>query len=132
AGVERSQMDDDLAFLHQAVEKINQIREDLGSVGPVIAQQVEEAMLGKRRNSLNTAKAEADAQTRGMRAYRKSRERIAERIRQLTEELHASKEELQLTPANIQAVVQVALEFAQQPSLRPREQADAHGKHAEI
>ena len=37
------------------------IREDLGKVGPVIAAQVEEAMLGYRR-TLNTAKAEAEAQ----------------------------------------------------------------------
>src|SRR5258708_33393596 len=53
----KSKLDDDLEFLRLAVEKIEQIREDLGSVGPVIAQQVEEAMLG-RRVTLDTRSAE--------------------------------------------------------------------------
>ena len=39
----------DLEFLYRAAKKVQQIREDLGKVGPVIAEQVEEAMLGKRR-----------------------------------------------------------------------------------
>ena len=39
-------LDADLEFLGRAVNKIEQIREDLGNVGPVIADQVEEAMLG--------------------------------------------------------------------------------------
>ncbi len=131
AGFERSQLDTDLEFLHSAVEKIDQIREDLGSVGPVIAQQVEEAMLG-RRSTLDTRKAESEAATKGMRRYRKGREHIESRIRQLTEELHASREALKLTPANVQAVVQTALEFAGQPPLLPRTLSDPHGKHPAI
>lgn len=38
----------DHEYLMRAALKIDSIREDLGSVGPVIAQQIEEAMLGKR------------------------------------------------------------------------------------
>src|ERR1700722_19455618 len=49
----------DLEFLYRAAKKIQQIREDLGKVGPVIAEQVEEAMLGKRRR-LDTARAERE------------------------------------------------------------------------
>ena len=41
----------------RAARKIETIREDLGQVGPVIAQQVEEAMLG-RRSRLDTRQAE--------------------------------------------------------------------------
>ncbi|HEU5380041.1 MAG TPA: DISARM system SNF2-like helicase DrmD [Ktedonobacteraceae bacterium] len=132
AGVERSQLDTDLEFLHSAVEKIHQIREDLGSVGPVIAQQVERTMLGQRSLPLDTRKEEATTSSRGMRAYRKTRERIEERIRKLTDELHASKEELGLTPANVQAVVQVALELVNQPPLMPRKLVDPHGKYPTI
>ena len=51
----------DLEFLMRAVRKVEQIREDLGKVGPVIAEQVEDAMLG-RRVKLDTAKAEKDAE----------------------------------------------------------------------
>ena len=47
-------------YLMRAVIKVNTIREDLGSVGLVIARQIEEAMLG-RRSSLNTASVEAVA-----------------------------------------------------------------------
>src|SRR5512135_1109730 len=51
----------DLEFLMRAVRKVEAIREDLGKVGPVIADQVEEAMLG-RRSRLDTRRAEADAE----------------------------------------------------------------------
>jgi hypothetical protein len=39
----------DLEFLMRAALKVETIREDLGKVGPVIASQVEEAMLGRHR-----------------------------------------------------------------------------------
>ena len=52
----------DLEFLMRAVRKVEAIREDLGKVGPVIAEQVEEAMLG-RRSRLDT-----DAGREGCRA----------------------------------------------------------------
>ena len=48
-GTYLSRLDADLEFLMTAVQKIERIREDLGNVGPVIAEQVEEAMLGRRR-----------------------------------------------------------------------------------
>src|SRR5216683_3800233 len=48
-----SKLDADLEFLMRAVKKIDRIREDLGNVGPVIAERVEKAMLGHER-SLDT------------------------------------------------------------------------------
>ena len=39
----------DHEFLCGAVKKVDSIRQDLGCVGPVIARQIEEAMLGKRQ-----------------------------------------------------------------------------------
>ncbi|GAC1365898.1 MAG: DISARM system SNF2-like helicase DrmD [Ktedonobacteraceae bacterium] len=122
-----SKLDADLEFLWQAVDKIEKIREDLGSVGPVIADQVEEAMLGRRR-VLDTHKAEESAPSRRMQAFeRRQRERLQERIALLYEQLQEGKRELKLTPANIQAVVETALELAQQPALRPRTLHDPHG-----
>src|SRR6266540_4225808 len=47
--VKPGSLDGDLHFLAQAVRKVEQIRTDLGSVGPVIADQVTDAMLGRRR-----------------------------------------------------------------------------------
>ncbi len=59
-GSTASDLENDLEFLMRAAQKIEQIREDLGKVGPVIAAQVEEAMLGKRK-ILDTALVEDDA-----------------------------------------------------------------------
>ena len=55
--VDRDELEADLEFLMRAAEKVEQIREDLGKVGPVIAEQVEEAMLG-HRSKLDTTVAE--------------------------------------------------------------------------
>ena len=49
SGSERpGDLEGDLEFLMRAALKVDAIREDLGKVGPVIADQVEEAMLGRR------------------------------------------------------------------------------------
>lgn len=56
-----SDMEADLEFLMRVALKIETIREDLGKVGMVIAEQVEEAMLG-HRTRLDTEKAEKDAE----------------------------------------------------------------------
>ena len=44
----RGSLEGDLDFLARVVRKVEQIRDDLGSAGPVIARQIEEAMLGRR------------------------------------------------------------------------------------
>ena len=55
------ELEGDLEFLMRAVRKVEAIREDLGKVGPVIADQVQEAMLGQRKR-LDTQQAEKDAE----------------------------------------------------------------------
>lgn len=109
------QLEGDLEFLARAAVKVDRIREDLGTAGPVIAQQVEEAMLG-RRQRLETEGAERRAEpVRAMlRFERRLREQIAEHLEQLRE----TRRELRLSPDNIQAVVEIALALAGQPPLR--------------
>ncbi|MBN1219623.1 MAG: DISARM system SNF2-like helicase DrmD [Anaerolineae bacterium] len=106
----------DLEFLMRAAEKVEQIREDLGKVGPVIAEQVEEAMLGKRRR-LDTSHAEneAGAVRRMLRFERDLREQVEKHLSQL----YDIQKTLRLSPENIQAVVEIALELAGQPTLIP-------------
>jgi superfamily II DNA/RNA helicase len=72
------EIDGDQEYLMRAVLKVNTIREDLGSVGPVIAKQIEEAMLG-RRSAMDTDATEAKAAKarRFLTAERKLQERIA-------------------------------------------------------
>lgn len=129
---DKSKLDADLEFLMTAVNKIERIREDLGNVGPVIADQVEEAMLG-RRHTLDTKKAEESAPSRRLQSFaRKQREKLEERIRQLYDQLQESKKDLDLTPENVQAVVEIALELAKQPPLRHRTLSDPHNNYEPI
>ncbi len=111
-------LEGDLEFLMRAVVKVNQIREDLGKVGPVIADQVEKAMMGQR-TTLDTRDAEQDAAAprRQLRFERDLRNQIAK----LHEQLQESRRTLRVSPENVQAVVSVALELAKQPSLRETE-----------
>lgn len=110
------ELDADLEFLMRAVRKVEAIREDLGKVGPVIAEQVEDAMLG-RRTRLDTKQAEDDSKP--VRDMLRTEREIAKRIEQLMEQLQETKRTLRLAPENIQKVVEVGLELAEQPPLEP-------------
>ncbi len=112
------ELDADLEFLMRAATKVEQIREDLGKVGPVIALQVEEAMLGHRKQ-LDTQHAEHEANA--VRKMLKFERDLLKQIEKQFEQLKETKIELDLFPENIQAVVEIALELAGQPPLRPAE-----------
>jgi hypothetical protein len=106
----------DLEFLFRAVKKVEQIREDLGKVGPVIALQVEEAMLGKRRR-LDTAQAERDNEPvrRMLKFERDLRAQIARHMEQLQE----TRQTMDFSPENTGIIVETALELAGQRPLIP-------------
>ncbi len=104
----------DHEFLMRAVLKVEQIREDLGKVGPVIAEQVEEAMLGRRRG-LDTRHAEDQA--RAVRRRLSFERDLREQLGKLHEKLLSSRRELHLAPENIQRAVQLGLQLAGQPAL---------------
>jgi hypothetical protein len=106
----------DLEFLYRAAKKVQQIREDLGKVGPVIAEQVEEAMLGKRRR-LDTARAERENEP--VKRLLRFEQNIRELYRRHADQLDETRRDLHLTPSNIEAVVHIALDLARQPRLIP-------------
>lgn len=109
-------LEGDLEFLMRAVQKVEQIREDLGKVGPVIADQVTEAMLG-RRARLDTVAAERQAApVRQMLTFERN---LREHIQKLADQVQESRRTLHLTPEHILSVVQVALDLAGQPVLEP-------------
>ncbi len=123
------ELDADLEFLLRAVRKVESIREDLGKVGPVIAEQVEEAMLGRRRR-LDTASAEGNAAP--LRSLLKFERRLKEQIERLHDQLQESRRELDLTPEHVQAVVETALELAGQPPLERMTLNDPNGEKPAI
>jgi hypothetical protein len=112
------ELEADLEFLMRAAIKVETIREDLGKVGPVIASQVEEAMLG-RRARLDTTRAEKDAEP--IRRMLKFERKLREQLETLASQLHETRYELNLTPEHIENVVRIALQLAEQPTLIPVE-----------
>jgi superfamily II DNA or RNA helicase len=115
-GCKPGELEGDLEFLMRAAQKINTIREDLGKVGPVIAAQVEEAMLGQRV-TLDTVQAERESEP--LRRLLKFERKVQDEIAKLKEKLDQTRQDLRLDPANILQVVQVGLQLAQQPPLMP-------------
>lgn len=111
-------LDGDLEFLFRVAKKVDRIRRDLGSMGPVIAWQIEEFMLG-RRKSLDTSHHEKEAAK-----YHHAvgtDQKIRERVRKLHERLMESRQSLRITPENVRSVVRVALDIDNQQDLLPVE-----------
>jgi len=111
-----SELEADLEFLARVVEKVDQMREDLGTVGQVIADSVANAMLSGRR-VLDTAP--ADRRLDPVRRQIKFERNLREQVERLSLQLAESRQTLRLAPENIKAVVDVALQLAGQPSLQP-------------
>jgi superfamily II DNA or RNA helicase len=107
-------LEGDLEFLYRAAVKVENIREDLGKVGPVIEQQVQEAMLGKR-HSLDTERTERSAGE--ARAVLKVERKIREELERLRARLKESQAILDISPEHVQRVVEVGLALAGQPPL---------------
>jgi superfamily II DNA or RNA helicase len=106
----------DLGFLSLVARKVETIRDDLGTVGPVLAQEVERKMLGL---PANIDRRPADDRSRAARTLNRLERNLREEIGRLRSQLDASVDELGITPAAIERVVQTALELARQPALRP-------------
>jgi superfamily II DNA or RNA helicase len=115
AAAKPGDLEGDLEFLMRAALKVEAIRQDLGKVGPVIADRVERAMLG-RPASLDTTAEERDAQA-SRRLYRFERN-LRERIAKLADRLNESRRDLRVSPETLQAVIETALELAGQPPLK--------------
>jgi superfamily II DNA or RNA helicase len=109
-------VDGDHEYLMRAVMKVEAIREDLGSVGPVIAQQIIDAMSGKR-TTIDTRAAEAQAAK--ARRFVVAERRLQEKIARLHERLLETRNEFHLSPDRVARAVQVALHIAEKPLLRP-------------
>ena len=105
----------DNEYLMRAVLKIEAIRQDLGSIGPVISQQIEEAMLG-RRYTLDTSAVEAKA--KHARRFVVVERKLEDQITRLHKRLMDAKTDFHLTPDHIARAVMVALELAEKPGLK--------------
>lgn len=98
----------------RALRKLEAMREDMGSVNPVIAPQMAGLIEGTRRE-LDTREAEVRAAKakRFVRAERQLKERIA----RLHERLQETQKDFHLTPDRICAAVKTGLALAEKPPL---------------
>ena len=99
----------------RALTKLESMREDMGSVNPVIAPQMAGLIEG-RATQLNTELAEAKM-AKVKKAVRAERD-LQEKIKRLHQQLITTQEDFHLTPAHVVAAVQTALEVAQKPLLK--------------
>ncbi len=114
-------LEGDVEFLMRVVNKVQRIREDLGKVGPVIARQVQDVMVGKIPD-LDTNKVEKESEE--VKKILKTERRLRDQIARFREQLNETVEELRLAPQNIKQVVSVGLELANQPPLKETRLSD--------
>ena len=102
----------------RALRKLESMREDMGSVNPVIAPQMAGLIEGTRRE-LDTSEAEARAAK--AKRYVRAERQLNERIARLHERLQETQKDYHLTPQRICAAVETGLALAEKPPLRPVE-----------
>lgn len=104
----------DLDILSLVARKVETIRQDLGSAGDVLAQQLEEAMLGKRRTLDDSAITDQRTAKRTLTAVERN---LREEVARLRARLDDSRVELNISPETVERVVTTALSLANQRPL---------------
>lgn len=99
----------------RALNKLEAMREDMGSVNPVIAPQMAGLIEGTRQK-LDTRETEARAAAK--RDFQVKRQ-VKERIARLHEKLQETRKNLHLTPDRIYETVKTGLALAEKPHLIP-------------
>ena len=106
----------------RALRKLESMREDMGSVNPVIAPQMSGLIEGSKRE-LDTR--EAEAKTLKAKKYVKADRQLKEKINKLHQQLLETKQDFHLTPQHVLAAVQTGLVVAEKASLKPVELSGA-------
>ena len=108
----------DHSFLSRLAEKVNDIRDDLGSVSSVLAERVEARMLREGDPSLDVEDLVVSWQDRARTDLERLKQEFTADIARVRDQYRTSVEELELTPASVQRAVEVALRIEDQPPLR--------------
>ena len=117
---------EDSKFLQTIIDKVETMRQDLGSVGDVIAAEIENALLGLSskeqlkldsiKNYVQKIKSDTD--------YRKINNK---RISELRNKLENSKQELEINSYNLALVLDQGLKLVNHFGLKPIENGDLKG-----
>ena len=108
----------DHSFLLRLAEKIDDIRDDLGSVSSVLAERIEARMLREGRSDLDIDTEIAARQDQARVDLEKLKQQFSADIARVRDQYRTSAEELALTPQSVLRTVQVALQIEGQPPLR--------------
>lgn len=114
---------EDQQFLDVVVDKVRTQRADLGSVGDVIAAQVEQALRGER----NVIQTPEDRRTR-LNADVQAEVVTQDRIRSLQQELTEARREWHIYPETLRLVLEQALGLMGHPGLEEATTGDLAGK----
>ena len=106
----------------RALRKLESMREDMGSVNPVIAPQMSDLIEGAK-SELSTR--EAELKIEKARTFVKGERQLNERIERLHTQLIETQSDYHLTPEHIEAAVRAGLALAEKPSLKVTELKDA-------
>jgi superfamily II DNA or RNA helicase len=110
----------DLEFLARVAEKVASMEADLGSVNAVLAEAVQQRMLGRLNRGFDVAAAQPKpVKHRGERGSVAAERNVKEQVARLRATIDTTIESLDLTPDNVHRVVSTALDLAHQQSLRP-------------
>ncbi len=109
----------DHSFLLRLAEKVNDIRDDLGTVSSVLAERVEARILREGDHNLDIDDLIAQRRDLARVDLERLKLRFATDIARVREQYETSIEDLDLAPANVQRAVEVALRIEGQPPLRP-------------
>ncbi|MDB9952580.1 DISARM system SNF2-like helicase DrmD [Porticoccaceae bacterium] len=102
----------------RALRKLDSMREDMGSVNPVIAPQMSGLIEGSKKQ-LDTR--EAEARTQKAKKYVKADRQLKDKINKLHQQLVETQQDFHLTPKHVLAAVQTGLAVAEKPVLKPFE-----------
>lgn len=108
----------------RSLRKLEAMREDMGSVNPVIAPQMAGLIEGAI-GELDTR--EAEARSAKAKRFVRAERQLKERVAKLRERLDETQHDFHLTPERILQTVVVGLELAEKPPLKPVELVDAPG-----
>jgi len=113
----------DTHFLQTVIEKVKTMREDLGSVGDVIAEQVEQAMLG-RRTDLDVPEHRREM----VRAVVHDQVLTDTQIRDIVRRMNRARDELRLDAQTMASVLDQALKLIGHEGLLPATDPDLRGR----
>lgn len=114
------QLEADLEFLYRTAKKIENIREDLGKVGPVLADRVSKAMLGYSAN-LNTDSVQKESATHKLLKWERD---LTSQIQEYRNAANESKKNLNIYPEQMKSVAELGLQLASKPALIPVEKSN--------